>query len=186
MPITKIGIGRKRAKRNTVMCSLRIERQLKEGLQQFAKREGRSLSSLIAQVLKDFMKSHKADLPLKGIQEDKRRFPRKEVVLPGRWRTKSGGEIQEYDVLVKNISADGAYMEHINGHHHNLFHSSRPTAWELVLRLPGSREPTVFDCVPKHCHITKECLSMGLQFTGNLEEDKKNALEYFITESAGI
>lgn len=181
MPITKPRVGGKPPKRNTVMCSLRIERQLKEGLQTIARRQGRSLSALISQILRDFLESRRADLPLKPIQEDKRRFPRKELVLPGRWRIQKGGKVQEYDVLVKNISADGAYTEHINGRRYSLFQDSQLPTLELVLRLPGTREPAVFACVPKHCHITEECLSMGLQFTGKMEEQKKTALEHFLT-----
>ena len=181
MSITKPGVGGKRPTRNTVMCSLRIERQLKEGLQTIARRQVRSLSSLITQVLRDFMQSRKADLSPRPIQEEKRHFPRKEVVLPGRWRRQMGDKRQEHDVLVKNISAGGAYTEHVNGHHYRLFENSPLSSLELVVRLPGSMEPVVLACEPRHCHVTKECLSLGLQFTAKMEEQNKVALEHFLT-----
>ena len=121
MAMTKRGTTGTGSRKRTSMCSFRVEPHLKNELQNIAKQRARSLSSLIEQILRDYLESQQSKRPYEPIQRDRRHHPRKEVLIPARWRFKMGKETVEHDVLVKNISAGGAYTEYLNGRMYRLF-----------------------------------------------------------------
>jgi len=165
MAMTKRGTIGKRLQKRTSMCSFRIEPQLKEELLAIAKQSSRSLSSLIEEVLKDFWKSQQAELHDRIGPKERRQHWRKEVLLPGRWRLHKGKETIEHDVLIKNISAGGAYTEYLNGHIYKLFEKGQAPSLELAVRLPGLHRPVVIECESVRFHLTRDCLGVGLRYT---------------------
>ena len=181
MPGTKRRTVGKRPQKRTSMCSFRVEPSLKKRLQSIAKQRARSLSSLIEQVLQDFLESQKSDLPLEATQKDRRQYPRKEVLLPARWRLRKEKEAVEHDVLIKNISSGGAYTEYMNGQVYRLFENEQPLSLELIVRFPGSQEPVELVCEPKRFHVTKECLGVGLHYTEMTKEMSLVTLSKFLT-----
>ena len=93
----------------TSMISFRIESQLKDRLLNMALRENRSLSSLIVGLLRSSLDSQSGNAKPGGIQEEKRLQPRKQILLPARWRIRQEDDVLEHDVLLRNISVGGAY-----------------------------------------------------------------------------
>jgi len=164
------------------MCSFRIELRFKEELQTIAQKEGRSLSSLIGVILKHYLLSQKGDLSLQSITEDRRRCPRKEVLLPARWRILRGEDIVEHDVLIKNISAGGAYTEYVNGDLYRIFESEQPLSLELVAKLPGSSGPIELECEPTRFNIAEDRLGVGLHYTKIEKEASQVVLNKFLFE----
>ena len=180
MSIIKPRSVRERPGKRTSMISLRIEPLHKQELESLAREKRCSLSSLIQQVLKDFLEMPGTD-PQRTPKRDKRRHPRKDVLLPARLRVRKEKEPVEHDVLIRNISAGGAYTEFVNGQLFGLFQKYHSDLLELAVRLPGSREPVVFECEPKRFHITEECLGVGLHYTKMTAEKSLLALARFLS-----
>lgn len=171
----------KRIRKRTSMCSFRVDPGLKKGLQAMAKQRGRSLSSLLERILRDFLESQQADLPIATGDLDKRQHPRKKVLLPGRWRLGKGKDTLEHDVLIKNISAGGAYTEYLNGRLYRLFEKDQIPSLKLTVRLPGSKEPIALECEAVRFHLTKDCLGVGLRYTELADQKGVAALKNFLT-----
>jgi hypothetical protein len=163
------------------MCSFRIEPRLKEQLQIIAQKRDHSLSSLIEQAVKDFLESQESDFQVPATPEDRRQHPRKEVLLPARWRLRRGKDRVEHDVLIKNISGGGAYTEYMNGRVYRIFENDQSSSLELIVRLPGSQEHVVFECEPKRFHVTKESVGVGLRYTKLTDRKSLVALTGFLT-----
>ncbi len=180
MVVTKRRTAKKRPKKKTSMCSFRVEPHLKEGLQTIAKQRARSLSSLIENVLQDFVESQQAELPRDAIEKDRRQYPRKEILLPARWRLRKGKDTLEHDVLIKNISAGGAYTEYLNGQIYKLFEKNHKTSLKLTARLPGSRESVALECEAVRFHLTRDCLGVGLRYTELADQKTVAALKNFL------
>lgn len=180
MPVTKRkSPGGKRSERQTSMTSFRIERNVKQELQTIAKKQGRSLSSLITQVLESFLRTHEIDSP-SLTHEDRRLYPRKKIVLPARWRFLKKKRWVEHDVLIKDISAGGAYTEYINGQICHLFELDQVPSVELAVRLPGSQKPLALSCEPVRFHITRESLCVGMRYKGTIDDKNVTALKNFL------
>ena len=173
---------KKRKILKTSMCSFRIDHRFKEELQSIAQAEGRSLSSLIGIILKHYLQTQKRDLPLQSIAEDRRSYPRKEVLLPARWRIQRGEDIVEHDVLIKNISAGGAYTEYVNGDLYRIFESEQPLSLELVAKLPGSSLPVELKCEPMRFNIAEDRLGVGLRYTKIEKKAGQIVLNKFLIE----
>jgi hypothetical protein len=169
----------KRIKKRTSMCSFRVDPSLKKGLQAIAEQRGRSLSSLIEKILGDFLASQQAG-SISTIERERRQHPRREVLLPGRWKLPKGGETLEHDVLIKNISASGAYTEYLNGRIYKLFEKDQVPSLKLTVRLPGSKEPIAFECEAVRFHLTRDCLGVGLRYTEDTKHRSVAALKNFL------
>jgi len=161
--------GEDRVKRASI-CSFRIDSQFKESLQSVARKQGRTLSSLIERALHDYLDSCESNSPRRKIQEDRRHHLRKKVLLPARWRISEGEDVVECDVLVKDISAGGAYTEYVNGENFELIKTLKISPFALVIRIPGSAEPVVLDCKASRIYITGNHVGAGLRFTKNLSD----------------
>ena len=179
MPVTKRKSPGKRSQRQTSMTSFRIERGVKQELQTMAKKQGRSLSSLITQVLESFLRTYEIDSP-SSTHEDRRLHPRKKIVLPARWRFQKKKRWVEHDVLIKDISAGGAYTEYINGQIYHLFELNQVSSLELAVRLPGSQKPLALRCEPVRFHVTRESLCVGMRYKGTTDDQNVAALKNFL------
>ena len=155
-----------RAKTTTI--SFRIEGQLKERLLSLAMGENRSLSSLIVRLLKNSLHSQSGSTLSAGIQEERRHQPRKQILLPARWRIRQQEGVMEHDVLSRNITAGGAYTEYMNGQSLQLLKSLQISPLSLAVRMPESQEPVVMECEVSRIHITATCIGVGLRFAETL------------------
>ena len=157
-------------KKKTAMVSFRVENQLKSRLEAMALRERRTLSSCIVGILQDSLDPQQDTTQLREIQEERRHHPRKQFLLPARWRIRRGGSVLEHDVLLKNISVGGAYTEYVNGLGFQLINDLQVSQLELVVRMPGSQEPVVSNCKVSRIHITGDGLGVGLDFIADADD----------------
>jgi hypothetical protein len=148
----------------TTTISFRIEGQLKDRLLNIAMGENRSLSSLIVRLLKSSLHSQKGSAISRGVQEERRHQPRKQILLPARWRIRQDEDVMEHDVLLRNITAGGAYTEYMNGQSFQLLKSLQISPLSLAVRMPESQEPIVMECEVSRIHITDTCIGVGLRF----------------------
>lgn len=161
--------GKDRNRKKATIC-FRIENQLKDRLQAAASKESRTLSSLIDRVLQGFLDSQDQDGPPWTIKDEKRLHPRKEVLLPARWKIGHGDSVVEHDVLIRNIGAGGAYTECVSGQSMKLVEKLQVAPFALALRMPGSEQPVELDCEARHIHINEKAVGVGLLFK-NIVED---------------
>ena len=180
MAAKKVRDSSKRIRKKTSMCSFRVNPSLKNGLQAFARQRGRSLSSLIERILSDFLESQQANLSIATTERERRHHSRKEVVLPGRWRLRKGNDSFEHDVLIRNISAGGAYTEYLNGRIYRLFEKDGIPSLKLTVRLPGSMEAIALECEAVRFHLTRDCLGVGLRYTKHTDQKSVAALKNFL------
>ena len=152
------------------MISFRIESQLKDELLNISFRENRSLSSLIVGLLRSSLDSQGGNAKPRGIQEEKRRQPRKQILLPARWRIRQEEHVLEHDVLLRNISVGGAYTEYMNGQNFQLLMSLQVSPLALAVRMPESRLPIVMDCEVSRINITDTRIGVGLHFLNGFNE----------------
>jgi hypothetical protein len=164
-------------RRKTTTICFRIENQTKERLQDIAVKEARTLSSLLERILHNFLDYPEGEMGPRAVQEDRRLYRRKKIVLPARWRIHLEEEVVEHDVVVKDISAGGAYTEYINGQNFLFFKNLQVALLELVVRLPGSRDPVMLDCKVKRIHVTKDSVGVGLQFPEIVSKEDHDALK---------
>lgn len=150
--------------RKTSMISFRAENLLKKRLQEIALKNRRALSSVIIGILQDFLDSQEGNVTPGGIREERRHNPRKQVLLPARWRIREEENVLEHDVLLRSISVGGAYTEYVNGQNFQLIKNLQASPLTLAVRMPESQEPVVVECEVSRIHITDNSIGVGLRF----------------------
>ena len=160
----------KRKKKTSTIC-IRVEKDAKERLATIAAKGGRTLSSQISQVLHNFLDLYEGGSPYGAIHKERRNHARGKVLLPARWRMKLGKKEIEKDVLVKNISASGAYTEYINGKNFAFLKDLQSSTLSLVVRMPGSQKAVALDSEVRRIQITEESVNVALCFKDRLNQE---------------
>ena len=166
------GKASNKRRRKASSCSFRLEPNVKERLQAVAKKQGRTLSSLIERTLNCFIDSYeKGNLDSYLVQQDRREHPRRDTLIPARWRIGNKDDFIEYDVIVKNISTSGAYTFYSNGCNFHLLEKLKAQPFSLYIKLPGVDKPVELDCEARRFYITKDSTSVGIEFVNTLKEN---------------
>jgi hypothetical protein len=146
-------------KKNRVF-SVRLSSGMKRAMELAAKRDRRSIASLLEKIVADYLAKEGIDWEI--IQKDRRVYPRKDVSLPARLRIqKSPKGYYETEALVQNMSLGGAYVTYINGHTYPLAPASRVN---LVMRIPRSVAPLDLDCRVVHISKNGGKIGVGIQY----------------------
>jgi len=127
-----------------------------------AKRDRRSVASLLEKIIADFLAKEGIDWETRIIQKDRRVYPRKDVSLPARLRIqKSPKGYYETEALVQNMSLGGAYVTYINGSTDPVAPASKVN---LVVRIPRSVAPLDLDCRVVHFTRDGDKVGVGIQY----------------------
>ncbi len=127
--------------RDTVIC-FRTSDDLRKALEKVSELERRSLSSVIENVLYDYVKLREP----KGVDEEKRRYPRKKVSAPA-LVTDLDGVV--HAGMVNNVSLGGLHISVPDNFHVELREDSTIS---VVFTLPQSEKPLTMQCVPRYVH----------------------------------
>jgi hypothetical protein len=159
--------------------SLRLTSGMRKALEFSAKRDRRSIASLLEKLIADHLDREGIHWEEALPCPDRRQHPRKEVFLPAHLTiTQPSGSHEETDALIENMSLSGSYVTYANGH-------SSPwklqSPLRLLARIPGSGGPLKLPCRAvrvirdqqkigvgvRHLEIPGETLDLIIQFLGS-------------------
>ena len=148
--------------------SLRLTVAMRNALGVAAKRERRSIGSLVEKVVADYLTREGIPWEEASSCHNRRRHPRIDVFLPARLRIEETPETaEETEALIENMSLGGFYVTYTNGH--------RPpwklqSSIRLIARIPGTPDPLDFLCRAVRVIHDREMVGIGLQHCGIPEE----------------
>ena len=88
--------------------SFRMPVGIREALEKIARKERRSLASLILKIITDYLEDHGVSWILDA-KDEKRKFVRRKLVLPVNWKLRGNDEMNT--AIARDISVGGIYME---------------------------------------------------------------------------
>jgi hypothetical protein len=94
-------------KKEITIC-FRTNEELRSALEVVAREDRRSLSSAIELILTDYLKKNR-EFPDRG-QQEKRRYPRKQVALPAYIKKCESETMQQHGAVILDMSLGGLYM----------------------------------------------------------------------------
>ena len=92
-----------------VIYSLRMSKNMRDALKKAAKRESRTIASLLDKILKDFLQIEGLLLDSEG-RKEQRWFTRKQYFKPARIRISSATGAKEIPIVILNISLGGVLI----------------------------------------------------------------------------
>ncbi len=127
--------------RDTVIC-FRTSDDLRKALEKVSETDRRSLSSVIENILYDYVERREP----KGVGEEKRRYPRKKISAPA-LVTDLDGVV--HAGMVNDISLGGLHLSVPNSFQQEMREDSKIS---VVFTLPMSEKPLTVQCAPRHTH----------------------------------
>lgn len=141
--------------------SMRLNRDMKRVLEGLARSEKRSLSSLVENVLGDYLSE-------KGIEwehEERRSYPRKVIEMPARFHIRSRQSSQDHEIFIKDISEAGAFavyqeIDSID----KILKKGIPVKANISIQVSKKGEPLTLNCEIVRVSMDRHITGIGLEY----------------------
>jgi ribosomal protein S8 len=149
--------------------SMRMNSKVREALRRAAKKERRTVASLLDKVITDFLQKEGF---VKGpeLGGERRRFPRKKITLPATTIVRSGAKAAIYPGVILDISRGGVLVTYAKGSEINFTSKGELPHFRVCFHVPQSRKQLCFDCVARHMRDTGEEIQVGAHFSDPSEK----------------
>jgi hypothetical protein len=144
------------------MFSMRLNRDMKAVLEDIAREERRSLSSLVENILADYL----TERNIEWEHRERRGDSRKVVDIPARFQV-TGHQITEaHDVYLKDLSREGAYIisTDVAGIENILKNEGVHVKGKIIIHIPRKTEPLVLDCQVTRISMNRTLAGIGLEY----------------------
>jgi hypothetical protein len=159
--------------------SMRMNRKIREALGRAAKKERRTVASLLDKVIVDYLQKEGFFLGSE-LGGERRRFARKKITLPARTILKDGSKSQSYPGVVLNISRGGVLVAYAKGSDMQFTSKGELPHFRVCFYVPQSRKELSFDCIARHMRDTGEEIQVGASFLDPSEEKLQKLSPYLM------
>ena len=150
--------------RKDKIFSLRLSAGMREALGAAARRDRRSIASLLEKIIADFLAKEGVQWERNEGYQNRRYHPRKYVSLPARLIIRQASEtLDETEALIENMSLGGSYVTYDNG--------EKPpwrlqASLRLIVRIPGMPGLMELECRAVRIIRDEQRVGVGLQYLG--------------------
>ena len=159
--------------------SMRMNSTIREALGRAAKKDRRTVASLLDKVIIDFLQKEGFFLGSE-LDGERRLFLRKKITLPGTIILQSGSELSTYPGVILNISRGGVLVTYAKGGNMQFASRGELPHFRVCFSVPQSRKELCFDCVARHMRDTGEEIQVGASFTEPSEEKLQKLALYLM------
>ena len=156
--------------------SLRMSKTVRDALKRAAKKESRTVASLLDKIIKDYLERN-GHLTNSNSIAERRWFTRKEIFKPANIYFEMGSERKEYGVVVLNISLGGVLIAYPKATGIQISAEDLPN-FELCLELTGVDGPLCFDCEAKRKIDSGYGVQVGANFATASQDDLRTLRTY--------
>jgi hypothetical protein len=141
--------------------SMRLNRDMKRVLEVLARSEKRSLSSMVENILADYL----IEKGIEWEQDERRSYPRKVIEMPARFTVRGSKGSEDHEVFLRDISQAGAYAvyKEIDGIGKILKKGVSVKA-KLSIRVPNNKEPLTLNCEVVRISMDRNTTGIGLEY----------------------
>jgi len=155
--------------RKEKIFSLRLTTGMRQALGVAARRDRRSIASLLEKIVADYLTQEGIPWEKAAVDQNRWQYARSGVSLPARLAIQqTSGVFEETEALIENMSLGGSYVTYPDG-------NSPP--WmlrnpiRLIVRIPGASGPLELDCRAVRIIRDERKVSVGLQYLGVAREN---------------
>lgn len=134
---------------------------MKRVLEVVARSEKRSLSSMVENILADYL----IEKGIEWEQEERRSHPRKVIEMPARFTVKGSKGSEEHEVFLRDISQAGAYAvyKEIDGIN-KIMKKGVSIKAKLIMRVPNSKDSLTLNCEVVRITMDRKFTGIGLEY----------------------
>jgi len=156
--------------------SLRMSKTVRDALKRAAKKESRTVASLLDKIIKDYLERNGLLTQSNSIAE-RRWFTRKDIFKPANIYFEEKSERKEYGVVVLNISLGGVLIAYPKATGIRISAEDLPN-FELCLELTGVDRPLCLDCEANRKIDSGFGVQVGANFVTANQDDLRTLRTY--------
>jgi len=160
-----------------VTICFRTSADLRASLKKVAKRKKRTLSSLIENVVYDYLEQISA---VQGLKGERRRFPRKETTIPAMISEVGRDEKLFFTGTILDLSLNGVRISVPKESKYNIVENGDNYFLEILFALPNNPQPMSFKCKPCRFFDTGQDVQMGAFFSDADFKSYQGLQEYLV------
>jgi hypothetical protein len=145
-----------------VMFSMRLNRDMKLVLEDLAKTEKHSLSSLVENILDEYLKENQIEWE----HQEKRGRKRKVINMPARFQVRGNYIPEVQNVLIQDISQTGVFtiFNDVDGIENILKRKGISIEARLIINIPNFKEPIFRNCEGVRISLNRQHAGIGLEY----------------------
>jgi hypothetical protein len=159
--------------------SMRMSSRVRESLKMAAKRERRTVASLLDKIITDYL-AKEGYLRGPEFGAERRRFARKKITVPAKTFLKIGVKDEAFPGVVLDISMGGVLITYPKGSEIRFASTGELPHFEICLELPRLEEDLCFDCNARHMRDTGDEIQVGAAFSNPKGEDLQRLNTYLM------
>ncbi|MCU0595565.1 MAG: PilZ domain-containing protein [Desulfobacterota bacterium] len=159
--------------------SMRMSSKIRDALRRAAKKERRTVASLLDKVITDFLQKEGL-FPGPELGGERRRFPRKKITLPATTIHGAGKKAETYPGVILDISRGGILVTYAKGSEIQFTSRGELPRFRVCFQAPQSRKEIHFDCIARHMRDTGEAIQVGANFSDPNEKDLQRLAPYLM------
>jgi len=159
--------------------SMRMSMRVRETLKMAAKRERRTVASLLDKIITDYL-ANEGYLRGPEFGAERRRFPRKKITVPAKTFLRIGVKDEAFPGVVLDISMGGVLITYPKGSEIRFASTGELPHFEICLELPRLEEDLCFDCNARHMRDTGDEIQVGAAFRNPKGEDLQRLNTYLM------
>lgn len=158
---------------------MRMSMRVRETLKMAAKRERRTVASLLDKIITDYL-ANEGYLRGPEFGAERRRFPRKKITVPAKTFLRIGVKDEAFPGVVLDISMGGVLITYPKGSEIRFASTGELPHFEICLELPRLEEDLCFDCNARHMRDTGDEIQVGAAFRNPKGEDLQRLNTYLM------
>jgi len=159
--------------------SMRMSSKIREALRRAAKKERRTVASLLDKVITDFLQKEGLVLGSE-LGGERRRFPRKKITLPATTILGVGSRAETHPAVILDISRGGVLVTYAKGSEIRFTSKGELPHFRVCFQVPQSRKEVCFNCVARHMRDTGEEIQVGANFSDPNEKNIQRLAPYLM------
>jgi len=163
-----------------IIYSMRMTRRVREALKEAARRDRRTVASLLDKIITDYLESEGFSLHDDEISRERRRFPRKKITLPGTAYMRTSEGATALPGVILDISLGGVLVTYPKGSGVKLESIGELPNFELHFALPDTGDRVVFGCDARRINDTGNEIQIGATFAHCKEQSAEKLQGYLM------
>lgn len=161
------------------LYSMRMSKMVREALTRAAKKECRTVASLLDKIITDYLqKTGFLPRPAQGVE--RRRFQREKIPLPSKTFLKVGDHVEVIPSVIRDISMGGAMVVYPKDTETKFAATGILPQFELCLDLPLTDESLCFNCNTRHMRESGNEIQIGAAFHKPDRADLRKLKSYLL------
>jgi hypothetical protein len=159
--------------------SMRMNSKVREALKRAAKKEYRTVASLLDKIITDYLEKE-GFLLRPEFGAERRKFPRRKITLPAKTYLGAESKAASISGVVLDISKGGVLVTYAKGTNISFTSKGELPHLRVCFALPRARRDLSFEC--KACHMREEGheIQVGASFINPGEKDLQRLSTYLM------